>query len=366
MHIAIVTRNMNAGGAERVIAQLLQGWVGAEVECSLLCMEPTPSFYSVPDAVTCYNIPHFSDRGSKNKIRKYSCLRRLLRKLRPDAVLSLPEEIGIYVALFLAGTGIPVIVSERNDPKVMPYKKITRALRRIVYPFVKGLIFQTETAAAFFPAAQRKKGIVLPNPLDCGRLPDRIDGKREKTVVGAGRLEPQKNFDLLLDAFADFYRSHGDYRLVIYGEGSLRKQLTEHIESLSLPAGAISLPGVDDALPEKISRAGMFVLSSDYEGMPNVLLEAMACGVPCVATDCPSGGPAEIISCGKNGFLVPPGDRAAMAACMGNLADDPDLAGSFSAEYQQIRHRFDAGAVCAAWLDYIKSVIAGGKKPAEG
>ena len=110
----------------------------------------------------------------------------------------------------------------------------------------------------------------------------------------------------------------------------------------------------------------MFVLSSDYEGMPNVLLEAMACGVPCVATDCPSGGPAEIISCGKNGFLVPPGDRAAMAACMGNLADDPDLAGSFSAEYQQIRHRFDAGAVCAAWLDYIKSVIAGGKKPAEG
>lgn len=356
MHIAIVTRSMKAGGAERVIAQLLQMFVKKDIRCTLFCMNPEPAFYSIPDEVEYCGVPHFSDNRKTDKIRKYCYLRRMLRKIRPDVVLSMPEEIGIYVALFLCGTGIPLVVSERNNPWTMPYKKVTRFLRRMVYPFVRGLIFQTETAASFFPVSQRKKSVVLPNPLGLARIPDRFEGRREKLVVGAGRLEPQKNFDLLMDAFARFYQTHSDYRLVIYGEGSLRGSLTEHLVSLALPEGVITLPGVKADLLEEICRAKMFVLSSDYEGMPNVLIEAMACGIPCISTDCPSGGPAELIKDGKNGYLVPPRDPSSMANAMERLADHPETEESFSLQYRQVRQRFDAETVCLRWLGYLKKV----------
>lgn len=356
MHIAVVTKNMKAGGAERVIAQLLHSWSEQGVKCSLICINPEVPFYSIPKSVNCIDIPDFSSNGDVNKIRKYIRLRHVVRGLHPDVVLSLPEEIGVYAALALWGTRIPVVVSERNNPWFMPYKKITRALRRVVYPFVKGLIFQTGKAASFFSASQRRKGIVLPNPLDITRLPEFSVCEREKIVVSAGRLETQKNFDLLLEAFADFYRDHNDYSLKIYGEGSLRTALTEHADRLDLPKGVILFPGVSDNLLEEIKCAGMFVLPSDYEGMPNVLIEAMACGIPCISTDCPSGGPAEIINNGQNGLLVPTGDSEAMASAMRALADDQILAKMFSQQYVTTRVRFNADAVCQEWLDYLKKV----------
>lgn len=356
MHIAIVTRNMNAGGAERVIAQLLKNWTGQGVQCSLFSMEPSERFYSIPSPVKCYDVSHFSEQIYINKIRKYAYLRKTLKQLRPDIVLSMPEEIGIYVGFALVGTGIPLVVSERNNPWTMPYKKTTRTLRRVIYPFVDGLIFQTEQAASFFSVAQRRKGIVLPNPLELDRLPARYEGKREKIIVGVGRLEYQKNFDLLIDAFADFYKTHQNYKLIIYGDGKLRSQLMKHIEQLSLPKGTISLPGKSGHVLQKINPARMFVLSSDFEGLPNALIEAMACGIPCISTNCPSGGPADIIESGRNGFLVPVGDCKALSEKMKTLADDQELAQSFSLHYKEIRKRFESEKVSASWLAYLKQI----------
>lgn len=356
MRIAIVTKNLAAGGAERVIAQLLKVWSAQNIDCELICIGPQERFYTIPENVKVYEIPEFSASHAWNKVRKYVHLRGVIKKRKPDVVLSLPEEIGIYAALSLLGTGIPVVVSERNDPRSMPYKKVSRALRRMIYPFVKGLIFQTPQAAAFFPAAQQKKGIVLPNPLDLSRLPEVYWGEREKRVVAAGRLEPQKNFDLLIDAFAAFYDSHQAYQLTIYGEGSLRSQLEAHIARMGLLEGTISLPGRTDALLDTIRTAEMFVMSSDFEGMPNVLIEAMACGVPSISTACPSGGPEQIIVHGENGLLIPVGDRDAMVAAMDKLAREPELAQKFSSQYSRIRQQFDAEQVCGQWLNYLKEV----------
>lgn len=354
MHIAIVTRNMNAGGAEHVIAQLLKNWTGQGVQCSLFSMEPSERFYSIPKPVNCYDVPRFSEQIYISKICKYAYLRKKLKQLRPDVVLAMPEEIGIYVGFALLGTGIPLVVSERNNPWTMPYKKITRVLRRVIYPFVDGLVFQTKQAASFFSTAQQKKGVILPNPLELDKLPIKFEGERKKVIVGVGRLEPQKNFDMLISAFAEFYKTHQDYKLVIYGEGTLRKQLKEHIEGLFLPEGTITLPGKSEEVLYKINQAKMFVLSSNFEGMPNALIEAMACGIPCIATDCPSGGPADIIESGRNGFLVPVGDYKALSEKMDILADDQALAQSFSMHYKEIRERFESEKVSTAWLDYLK------------
>lgn len=356
MHIAVVTRNMGAGGAERVIAQLLQSWVQHGIRCSLFCVDPIDPFYTVPNAVNCYNVPHFSEQRYMDKVRKYIYLRKILKKIKPDIVLALPEEIGIYVGLALLRTGIPLVVSERNNPWTMPYKKISRALRRVIYPFVDGFIFQTEQAASFFTVKQQKRGVILPNPLEIDRLPIKFEGKREKIIVGVGRLEYQKNFDMLINAFAEFYKTHQNYKLVIYGEGTLRKHLTEHIEMLSLPQGTITLPGKSSQVLQKINRAEIFVLSSDFEGMPNALIEAMACGIPCISTNCPSGGPADLIENGRNGFLVPVGNYKALSEKMAILADNQALAQTFSMCYKEIQERFQSKKVSESWLAYLKKI----------
>lgn len=356
MHIAVVTRNMRGGGAERVIAQLVAGWVKQGVRCSLICMYPAEAFYEIPEEIECYDVPAFAENSNADKIKKYIYLRGLVKRIKPDIILSLPEEIGIYVMTALLGTKIPVVVSERNNPWVMPNRKITRILRRLVYPFTKGLIFQTERAASFFPKAQQKKGSVLPNPLDCDRLPKVYCGERDKTVVSAGRLEPQKNFPLLIEAFTRFHETHPDYKLVIYGEGQQRETL-EKLAAEKLPEGVWSMPGRVSDLPQRIARCSIFALSSDYEGVPNVLIEAMAVGTPAVSTDCAPGGAAALIENGKNGLIVPVGDAKSLAESLAYMADHPAEAVAMAEEAVKIRQRLDASKVTEQWLDYLKRFV---------
>ena len=361
MHIAIVAKDMTPGGAERVIAQLLTEWCSQDIECSLVLMENRPIFYKLPDKVNLYEIGRRSKNFAVSKFLQYVDARKTIRKIKPDIVLSMPEEIGIYIIGTLLGSRIPVVVSERNNPWVMPYKKITRLMRRITYPFATGLIFQTKQAASFFPKSQQKKGIVLPNPLDLSRIPEPYVGEREKIVVSAGRLETQKNFPLLIKAFSTFYQNHSDYKLVIYGEGSLRKELEKYAASL-LPDSAFSFPGNATDLPERINKCSVFALSSDYEGIPNVLIEALAMGVPSVSTDCAPGGAAELIDDDVNGFLVPIGDEKALAAKMSELVDHTDIAERFSKESIAIKEKLDANIVCERWLDFLMTLSQKKKK----
>lgn len=352
MHVAVVTRNMQAGGAERVISQLLNGWLADGHTCSLILLDRTEIFYRVSDKVHLYEIGKIANKHYLDKLKRYKAVRRILQEIKPDVVLSMPEEIGIYVIGAMLGTGIPVVVSERNDPWTMPYVKATRILRKILYPFAAGYIFQTKRAASFFSKRIQKKGTVLPNPLDLSRIPEPFCGERDKTVVGAGRFEAQKNFPMLIDAFAEFYKSHSDYKLIIYGDGRLRGQMLAYAAE-RLPIYAFDFPGRISDLPERTCRGGMFVLSSDFEGMPNVLIEAMSMGVPCVSTDCPSGGPAEFITDGKNGYLVPVGDSAAMAEKMCLIADGRAVFDNLNENAERIKARLNASAVCKDWLTYL-------------
>lgn len=352
MHIAIVTASLSAGGAERVISQLLNEWCNNDLECSLILLNKTEMFYSIPKSVKVYEIGKLHKKHYIDKIKKYSAVRKLIKQIKPNVVLSMPEEIGIYVIGALLGTKYPVIVSERNNPWVMPDKKATRILRKLLYPFADGFIFQTKQAASFFSKKTQKKGIVLPNPLDLSRIPERYEGTREKVIVGAGRLEKQKNFYLLIDAFADFYQAHQDYKLVIYGEGSLRTSL-ESYASEKLPQETYSLPGKVNDLTNRLNKASAFVLSSDYEGVPNVLIEALASGVPSVSVDCAPGGAAELIEDGVNGYLVPVGNKNALAEKLSFLIDNPNVANEFSKKSVEIKNKFDAKKVCSSWIDFI-------------
>lgn len=357
MHIVIVTRNLSAGGTERVIAQLLTEWCNNGIECSLILLNQDPIFYEIPVRVNLYEIGKLSTKHYWDKLKKYSEVRKLIKKISPDIVLSMPEEIGIYVIGALLGSKIPVVVSERNNPWVMPNKKTTRIIRKFLYPYADGIIFQTNQAASFFSKKIQNKGIVLPNPLDSSRIPEPFTGERDKVIVGAGRFEPQKNFSLLIAAFKEFYQQHQDYKLVIYGDGRMRKQLEEEIENTGLPMGTITLPGRVTDLPKKINSAAVFVLTSDYEGMPNVLIEAMAMGVPCISTDCPPGGPAQLIKHKENGFLFPVGNKDELINYLNLLTDDLDISNRFSMESIKLKESLDANIICKEWAEYLAKRI---------
>lgn len=352
--IAIVTRSMFGGGAERVIAELIKYFDSINIECWLITIDDEEVFYQLPKSTVLIPIGKKSTNKIIDRILRYIKVRQILKKNKIDIVLSMPEDIGIYVIAALLGTRIPIVVSERNNPWVMPDKMITRLLRVIMYKFANGLIFQTEMAMSFFSSSIQQKGIVLQNPLDIRRIPSAFKGNRRKEIVAVGRLTQQKNFKLLIEAFSEFYKNNSDYRLIIYGEGKLRDEL-ENLSQKLLPEGKCLLPGKSKEVLKKINDASMFVLSSDYEGMPNVLIEAMAMGMPVISTDCPSGGPKSLIIDGENGILVPVGDKKSLVNAMEKLKNESygQLLGNNALN---LRDRLGSYMIYQEWFAYLSKI----------
>ena len=355
MRIGIVSSALVAGGAQRVIVQLIKEWIEDKNEITLILLEKREKFFNVPREVKIYEIGKQSNISLFDKIGRYTKVRSILKKENVDVILSLPEEIGIYVALANIGTNIPIVVSERNNPWVMPNKKITRILRKVLYPFVSGLIFQTKGAASFFSRRIQEKGIILPNPLDISRLPEPYRGERRKIIVGAGRLERQKNFSLLIEAFSDFYKKNKDYELHIFGDGSMKQELIELSDKL-LPKGTVKLLGNNPNLLNSIKDCAIFVLSSDYEGVPNVLIEAMSIGMPVISTDCAPGGARELISNNENGLLIETNNRTQLALAMDELVNNEVLMKKCSQNASKIKVDLASNIVASKWLDYLKYI----------
>jgi glycosyltransferase involved in cell wall biosynthesis len=355
--LLIVTHKMSGGGCERVIAQLLNCFVRDGIECVLATECGVISYYDLPEGVQHIYLSFDKTLRPKDIPRAYRKLRRLVQKEAPDVVLAMPEKVNVWTVFFLLGCGVPVVVSERNDPHRHPENKIKRLLRLFLYPFAKGFIFQTEEAARYFSKKIRSRGVVLDNPLDRSRIPQPYRGERRKVVAAAGRLHDQKNFQMLIRAFARFYRKNHAYSLVIYGEGPEKNALTRLASSLGV-AGAVEFAGQSKKLLEEINDCAMFVLSSDYEGMPNVLIEAMACGLCCIATDCPIGGVRSLITDEENGLLIEPGDESALCRAMERVAADNALAERLGENASRIQRRLDEATVAEQWREFLEEIAA--------
>jgi len=351
--IIIVGRNLLPGGAERVIVQLANYFANKNIDVTIITIDSYDVFFELDARIDVIKIGTASDNKLVDKCVRYSKLRSKIMKIRPGVVLSLPEDVGIYVLLAMIGTGIPVFVSERNNPWVMPDVRITRLLRKMMYPFASGIIFQTEMAKSFFSKRIQNKGTIIGNPVDISRIPDPYIGERKHTIAGVGRLAEQKNFELLINAFSDFNKTNPEYNMVIYGEGDLRERLEKLVENLNLK-DKVSLPGAASDVLEKINSCAMFVLSSDYEGMPNVLLEAMCMGMPVISTDCPSCGPRELIKNGKNGFLVSVGDKTELVSTMNKMTDIAK-ADAMGTEALSIRGIVASQKIFMQWEQYLFS-----------
>lgn len=354
--IVFAIEQLYGGGAERVTAALASQLCDrAEVHLVTYKHEPCKE-YSADPRIIRHNMPNSEGSGMGKILERIRFLRQVITQIDPDCVVSLalPRMVSLLTVAML-GKKVPVILSERNDPRRFPSQKILRLLRLWAYARCDGLVFQTHEAKDYFPASIAGQGVVICNPLT-GKLPERYDGVRKPRIVNFCRLNAQKNLNLLLDAFGQIAGEFPEHQLYIYGEGSSRGELEQKIRDLGLEDRAF-LPGYSENIYQDIRDAAMFVSSSDYEGISNSMLEAIALGVPTVCTDCPVGGARETIQNGTNGLLVPVGDRDAMVAAMRKILLDRDFAETISRNGCALRQTLSAQAIAEKWYEYIEQVV---------
>jgi glycosyltransferase involved in cell wall biosynthesis len=242
-------------------------------------------------------------------------------------------------------------------------------LRRWYYPAAAGVVVQTDATARWarkWLLSDRVRMIpnpVVPPPASIGDAVRNRVPSDTRMMVAMGRLERQKGFDLLLAAFSLVADDHPEWRLVILGEGPERAALEQAIRERGL-ADRVMLPGVSKTPEDWLRACDLFVLSSRYEGFPNALGEAMACGLPVVSFDCPVG-PGEIISHGEDGLLVPAGDVSALAAAMRRLIDDPAEAARMAGRAARVVERFGEEAVAARWEELLLATAMGWDDPGD-
>lgn len=275
--------------------------------------------------------------------------RNEIKQLQPKAVIAFEYFFNLLASIACFGLTPKLIVSERNDPSRVGAGFFKGRIRNFLYRFVDVLVCQTPGAKDYFPSYIKKKSIIIPNPLK-PNLPVKVGGDRDNVVVSFCRLNSQKNLPMLLHAFRDFLKTHAGYELKIYGDGEEAEKLQGLSEQLGIQDNVEFHPASDN-VHELVLNARMFVLPSDYEGLSNSMLEAMAIGLPTICTDCPCGGAQMFIENGENGMLIPVQDSNALYDAMCNIADDKMLAERLSLNAVKLREALSIEAISQKWMN---------------
>lgn len=356
--LAFYIDTMQKGGANRVIANLANYFVSCQYDVWLI------------NDVICkddggeYQVDARIHRKVLNVNKNNTLLSNLLRIQK---IRSLLQENSIDVAvsfmgppnvrLLVAGVGLKCkkIVSVRNDPNVeYGASFFAKLATRIIFLFANACVFQTKDAESYFSKRTRNKSKIILNPVHPSFF--QIERNQETSnIITVGRLFEQKNQKLLIDSFNLIQKEFPNENLVIYGEGPLRKNLEQYVAELGL-SNRVFLPGQISNVADAMAKASVFVLSSDYEGLPNALMEAMTVGVPVISTDCPCGGPRSLIQNSSQGELVPCGDAQQMANALFRLLSNREYRNGMSTHERARAKQFHPTAICGEWEKFIMDV----------
>ncbi len=350
MRIAIVQAGLSAGGTERVVSLLAADRCrrGDEVHLFAFVDEHEPSYFYLDPSIVVHRLSKnkgLRQSGWFTTVTRITTLRAEFKRLKPDLVVSFLTKINILCLLAALGLGVRVVISERNNPRIQRKHIAWRLISSVVLPQADRLVMQTDAIVSTLPQALRKKAVVIGNPCDGSALVGSI--QENFRVVAVGRLVEQKGFDTLIDAFAQIAESFPAWTLTIFGEGSDRVTLERQVASVGLTKRVL-LPGVTARAGDWVAEASIFVLASRYEGFPNVLIEAMAAGLPVISTEC-DFGPAEIIQSGISGLLVPVDNVAELAKAMSQLMADVSLRSRLGRAALMAATRFSQPAIMEQW-----------------
>lgn len=348
---------IHEGGAERVMVNLAGQFAEVGYETVLLTSYRDTWEYPLSDRVKRLTMEEEEIKQSRimRNLSRILKLRKVCIEEKPDVIVSFMAEPNFRAVCATVGLPVKTIISVRNDPNKEYAGKIFRFVGKVLLPMADGCVFQTEDAKDWFSQRLKEKSRVIYNAVkkdfyECVRTP--IPGR----IVTCGRLNPQKNHAMLIDAFSQIAAQYPEAQLCIYGEGDLRNTLQNQIDSLGLQ-DRVTLMGQTSNVLDVLQHAAVFVLSSDYEGMPNALMEALAVGVPSVSTDCPCGGPRTLINCDQNGVLVPVGDAAATAQALKNLLADKEYAERIGMNAREKAQDYYPTRVFQQWHDYLVQVV---------
>lgn len=347
-NIVFFIGTLGNGGAERVISILTGKYAEQKVPVEIVLYYDEEPFYNIHPDVKITYIERMT--SSRNLLKNIFWLRRYFKK-NADVVVSFLAQFNMIALAAAFGTGIPVIVADRNDPRHMPKQAPVRIARNWLYHLAKTVVVQTQHNKDYFSKALQKKCKIIYNPVD---LQDQkgmaLQTEKKPRIVSAARLMKQKNQLMLIEAFARVKKDFPDYTLTIYGEGPFREELEKRIGELGLEE-SVHLPGKVQNVFDCIADAELFVLSSNFEGMPNALIEAMCLGLPVISTRV--SGATDLIEPGKNGLLSDVGDTDQLTLCMKQMLADPELRRNCAESALALNDRLNVTGIMQQWLDCV-------------
>ncbi len=351
------------GGAERVVSNLANHFAGEDYEIIIATEWQGENEFKLEKEVRRLHVGLIQGDEKKARVSqallRVKYLRRAIRAENPDVVIAFGHKANYRALTATVGMKTPVIISVRTDP-VGHYDGLAdKFLIPLLYPRVAGCVFQTEGQRDFFPRFVRKKSRIILNPLNPKYIGVPRPERRVKEIVQSGRLVDFKNQPLLISAFIKVHRRYPEYTLKIYGGDSRdgTKEILENLIAANNAGEYVKLMGASDTLERDLVNASLFAFTSDWEGLPNALMEAMALGLPIVATDCPCGGPRTIMTDGVDGLLIPIKDEKALVEAMCRLIEDPDLAERLGEEARSISEKASGQIVISQWREYIHEQI---------
>lgn len=299
------------GGAEKQIIMLANAMAQRNLKVTLISISDDNFCFERNSKVEYIFLP---DRRKDvfRVVSRYNDLKRVLKRLRPDITVNFWYQSTYMTALMSKRITGKIIYSERGDPGDCEYTGLLGCIRKFTLPLIDGFVFQSEGARDYFCETVQKRSVIIHNPIFFTVGKYKIPEMRKKQIISVGRLHPQKNQKLLIEAFAFIASEISDYSLEIYGDGELKETLLKQIKQAGLE-NRVHIRKSTKEILERMNESSLFVLSSDYEGMPNVLMEAMALGLPCISTDCRPGGARTLIEDGINGYIVPVDDVQSLA-----------------------------------------------------
>lgn len=383
--------SMVDGGAERVISVLTNQLVLRNYDVSIVMLRKKPIFYNINDSVNIiyaddipvrnvygkavrkafeiWNrfrqrvyVPLFRRIGKKDKLPKWNetsfyfyatyamPYRELLKKNKGCTAFGFLIRSNISLLMAAKGTGVKTVYCERNNPVRPDMPKNIMKIRDRIYKRCDAAVFQTNEELEYYTKIKGKKA-VIPNPLN-DNLPERFTGERRHEIVNFCRLSKQKRIPLLIDAFAMLLNDYPDYTLCVYGNGEEKDNILEYIKENHLENKVFIEPFAKD-IHDKIKDAAMFAFTSDFEGLSNSMLEAMAIGLPCVCTDCDGGGARMMIRDHVNGLLVPKGDVNAVYIAMKEIIENKALAEKLSLNAEKLRNDLSVDKIVEKWIKVI-------------
>lgn len=364
MKLLIYVHSLENGGAERVVANLANHWAATGWDITVLTVAArTTDFYSLDPAIRriCLDMTSGGEgvlSGGLRTIRRVHALRRWLRELRPDIALAAMQTASVILALAAwKMPGVRVLGSEHTFPPKAPLGLARERLRYFAYGRLDAVVALTQECAWWLETQTRaRRAPVIPNPVSwpLAEQEPRVEpgsaclpGRR--ILLAVGRLSEEKNFHVLVEVFGRLSARHPGWDCVILGDGPLRGALASQVSDAGLK-GRVFLPGRVGNMGAWYERADLYAMSSLFEGFPNTLVEAMACGLPAVSFDCDTG-PRDIIRHGVDGYLVGPGDSRSLEDALDRLMGDSQLRTMFSRRAVEARERFSMSKIAGLWAE---------------